>query len=74
MGAKIKTLLASVLIAVGILFFALGFAVKFAIFPQLLEEQIYANLDLKPDTEAYDGFVSQLNFSSLPTLLQLSIG
>ncbi len=53
-----RTIIASVLVGGGLILFVLGFAVKFAIFPVLLESMVYENLDLREGTEAYDGFVS----------------
>lgn len=35
----------------------LGFAVKFAIFPIVLQDQIYANLELKEGSETYEAFI-----------------
>ena len=35
----------------------MGFAVKYSIFPRVLEDLIYKNLDLTEGTEAYEGWV-----------------
>jgi hypothetical protein len=58
MGSLCRTVSASLLIGGGILFFALGIAVKFSIFPRILEDEIYKGLDISEGTEGYDGFVS----------------
>lgn len=57
MGYVTGKIIPGILIALGLILFALGFAVKFAIFPAVLQDQIYANLDLSEGTEGYDAFV-----------------
>jgi len=57
MGPLCRTLTSTALISLGVLFFTLGFVVKFSLFPALLEAQVYENLKIKNGTEGYDAFV-----------------
>ena len=54
---SIKPKIGAGLIVLGILLFILGTVVKYVIFPSILESEIYKNLKLSPNTEAYDAFV-----------------
>ena len=59
MGPLLNKVLSTTAIVLGVILFVLGFVVQFSLFPKILEDQIYANLELTEGTEAWDGFVSQ---------------
>ena len=56
--ARKLTICGSVLAVVGLGLLAVGIAVKWAIFPKVLEDQVYENIKLVDGTEGWDAFVS----------------
>ena len=46
------------LTVLGLVLVAVGISLKWAIFPKLLEDQVYENIKLKDGTEGYNAFVS----------------
>ncbi len=49
----------SCLIVVGVFFFLLGILIQFVVFPVVMEALIYESIKLKPDTDAWDGWVTE---------------
>ena len=55
-NAKIFSFLAFV---IGAALLAVGCSVKWAVFPNILDDQVWDNLKLENGTQAFDAFVSQ---------------
>ena len=52
------TICGSVLSLMGLALLAVGIAVKWSIFPKVLEDQVYENIKLEDGTEGWKAFVS----------------
>ena len=61
MGRKV-TCCGGLLAVLGIALVAVGVALKWSIFPKVLENQVYENVKLEKGTEGYDAFVSFAKF------------
>ena len=56
--ARLKKACGGILAVFGIALFVIGIALKWAIFPKLVEDQVYENLKLKDGSEGWKAFVS----------------
>ena len=56
--ARLKKVCGGILSVFGIALFVIGIALKWAIFPKLVEDQVYENLKLKDGSEGWKAFVS----------------
>ena len=55
---KVRKVCGGILGVFGVALFVIGVVVKWAIFPQVMEDLVYENLKLENGTEGWDAFVS----------------
>jgi len=56
---KVRKICGGFLGVLGVALFVIGVVVKWAIFPQVMEDLVYENLKLEDGTEGWNAFVSQ---------------
>ena len=56
--ARLKKACGGILAVLGLALFVIGISLKWAIFPKLVEDQVYENLKLKDGSEGWKAFVS----------------